>query len=192
MIGIVLHIARNDAKRSRIVGWALGVPGLAGCVRAFALQRFSLAYSVLAEAGLRADKAVKIALRSTANHHYEAEADIAAKSIRKGDEIHSTLSLIGPKCMPDEFLETVRIGEETGNLPEVMAKQAQYYQSESIRQLKIISMIASGIIYALIAMLVITMVIRMYMAVYVNPINNLMNSIDNGDLLKSDKDLFGP
>ncbi|CAN5289603.1 hypothetical protein BH11PLA2_BH11PLA2_10750 [soil metagenome] len=182
LIGLTMSVVNDEQKKSRVLGFALSVPGIAACVQAFALQRFSLAFAVMTEAGQRADRSLKVALRATANRKYREAGDTVAKSIRKGNEVYEVLTAMGPTLFPDDFLETVRIGEESGSLAEVMKKQASFYRDEATRKLKIVTMVASGTIYAFIALLVIIAIFRMY-ASYLKTIDDTMNMIQGGGLL---------
>jgi type IV pilus assembly protein PilC len=162
LVGLVLSVVNDESKLAWLLGVALDVPGLAGCVRAFALQRFSLATAVMSEAGQRVDRTLKVALRATANLAYRKAGDGVAKSIRKGAEVHEVLEGFGPKLFPQDYVEAARIGDETGNLAEVMKKQAEFYREEAIRKLRVVSMAASVSVYAGIAIMIIVAIFRLY------------------------------
>lgn len=155
VFGMIQAIASDEAFKSRLFGLALAVPGLAGCVRAFALKRFSLAWHFLAEAGLKADRTLAVALRATANRAYRAHETSAPKKIRKGSEVPEVLADCGTDLFPEEYVEAARVGEETGQLAEVMAKQARHYQEESERKLTVLTRFVGWAVYGVIALIII-------------------------------------
>ena len=181
VIGGVLFVLGNEPLRGKLEGIALTLPGLAGCFRAFALQRFSTALYMTSEAGVRADRALAMSLRAAANERYAAHVDAAAKQARGGDEIGAILARCGRTLFPDEFLNAVHVGEVTGNLAEVMQKQAKHYREEAARKLKFLVMVLSGAIYAMVALLVIVMIFKIATAAYIAPMQDAMQAVDDPD-----------
>ncbi len=165
LFGTIRIIAGNANARAKVEAIALNIPGLSACVQAFALQRFAMAAHMTIEAGMKADRVLKHSLKATANGAYIAQIDFAAKTVRKGDEIHDALSGCGTRLFPEEFLNVVQVGEESGQLAEVMAKQAVYYREESIRKMKVVSSIVSGAVYVLIAGLILFAIYTIFQSI---------------------------
>lgn len=178
-LGMVVIVAKNPNARSAVEAFALKVPGLAPTVRAFALHRFAMAAHMTIEAGLKADRVLKSSLRATANKAYLAEGERAAKLARKGKEIVEALSKLGPTLFPDEFVHAVAIGEESGRLAEVMLKEAEIYREESIRGMKLLAKIASGVVYAGISILVIVCIVRIFNTAYMGQIQQGLDAVDD-------------
>ena len=171
----------SEPAPSYLVAWLLGVPGLGGCFRAFALQRFSLALYMTQEAGLRIDRALQLSFRATANDAYWRQADSVVKKARSGTEIATLLAGCGSRLFPDEFVDAVQVGEVTGQLAEVMQKQAKIYREEAGRKLKVLTMIAGGAVYAAVGLMIIIMIFRIAMVAYIGPLNDAMGAADDPD-----------
>ncbi len=180
LFGTIRIIAGNANARAKVEAIALNIPGLSACVQAFALQRFAMAAHMTIEAGMKADRVLKHSLKATANGAYIAQIDFAAKTVRKGDEIHDALSGCGTRLFPEEFLNVVQVGEESGQLAEVMAKQAVYYREESIRKMKVVSSIVSGVVYMMVAMLIIVMIITIFKSI-MGGYSDAMQGVDDPD-----------
>ena len=87
------------------------------------------------EAGLRADRCLRLSLRATANKAYAREAEPAAKAARKGEEVAVDPRRLRQAALPERLRERAcRSGEDTGRLAEVMRKQAEYYRDEAKRK----------------------------------------------------------
>ncbi len=179
VVGGLFIVSRNPTARATAEAYALKVPGLAPVVRAFALHRFAMAAHMTIEAGLKADRVLKSSLRATSNKAYQAEGDRAAKMSRKGKEIVETLSKLGPTLFPDAFVQAVAIGEESGRLAEVMLKEAELYREESIRGMKVLAKIVSGVVYAMIAIFVIVCIYRIFMTTYMGQIQQGLDAADD-------------
>jgi type IV pilus assembly protein PilC len=160
-----LKLREDESARAALEGAVLPIPGLGDCVRAFALQRFSLAMEMATEAGMRVDRAVGLAFRAAANQAYGKHADRAGKQIRSGRTVTEVLSGVGPPLFPRDYLDVVRIGEETGQLAEVMKTLSHQYRDEAARKLKTLTMIAGGVVYAGVALLVIAVIFRIALAI---------------------------
>ncbi|OWK43819.1 type II secretion system F family protein [Fimbriiglobus ruber] len=159
------YIRENDAIRGKAEAMALVVPGLGSCFRAFALQRFSMALHMTSEAGLSADKALHLGFRATANDAYLKRALPSAKRAKKGNEIAGILAACGTTLFPEEYVDAVQVGEESGQIAEVMEKQAKHYRDEAARKLKTLTMLLGGAVYAMVMLMVIVLIFRLVFSI---------------------------
>jgi type IV pilus assembly protein PilC len=159
------YVKSNEELRARGEALALKVPGLAGCFRAFALHRFALGLHMTSEAGIKADKSLALSFRATSNRAYTAHGDAAARSAREGNKIAPTLSACGETLFPADYVDAVHVGEETGRLPDVMARQARQYQEEAARKMKVLAMLAGAAVYAMVGLMVIALIVRLLMSI---------------------------
>jgi type IV pilus assembly protein PilC len=155
----------NDDLKQVVEAVGIRIPGLTGCYRSFALQRFSIALSMTHEAGMRADRSVASSFRATANAAYQKHAEPAAKTVRGGKTVTKALRAAGKDLFPDEFLDQVQIGEDSGQLSEVMGRVAEQYREEAIRRTKTLAMVFGGVVYALVGLFVIVMIFAIVMSV---------------------------
>jgi len=160
-----LWVRESDALRANLEALALKIPGLRGCVRHFALQRFSMAMSMTAEAGLKADRCLEAGFRATANETYLKAGAGAPGKARGGTPIPRVLATCGTALFPSEYLDAVNVGEMTGKMPEVLDKQAEHHREEGTRQLKFLTMVAGGSVYAVVGLLIIIVIIRLAMSI---------------------------
>ena len=180
VVGTVFIVARTPNARATAEAYALKIPGLAPVARAFALHRFSMAAHMNFEAGLKADRVLKSSLRATANKAYQQEGERAAKMSRKGSEIVETLGKLGTHLFPDEFVAAVHVGEESGRLAEVLHKEAEIYREASLRGMKFIVKLITGLVYAIIAILVIVCIFRI-IGVYTGQVDQAMDIANDPD-----------
>jgi type IV pilus assembly protein PilC len=159
------YVQSHDSLRAKLEGRTLSLPGLGPCFRAFALQRFCLGLHMTTEAGLRADRTLKLSFRATTNDAYIQQADRVAKAARSGRSIHEILEGCGPILFPSEFLATVEVGEVSGQLAEVMAKQALFYREEAARKLKFLAGVSGGLVYLAIGLMIVLVIIRVIMSI---------------------------
>ncbi len=155
----------SDRVRPGLEANALGVPLLGPCFKAFALERFSMALHMTAEAGIKADRAVALSLRATANRAYAVEAVRAGKRLRGGRTVTEVVAACRPGLFPDEFKDAVEVGETSGQLAEVMTRQAGNYRDEAARRTLFLAKLAGGLVMAGVGLLVIIVIARILMSI---------------------------
>ncbi|MFO0825144.1 MAG: type II secretion system F family protein [Gemmataceae bacterium] len=154
---IVLAVRKaitNVQWRARLEGMSLMVPGWGAAMMAFALQRFAVALRMCMEAGLRAEKTMKYCFRATCNSAFMKGEEWAVATVKKGREIGEALEASGAP-FPDEFREMIVMGEETGNMSEVMERLAVRYREDAERKLKAAAEYTSYGIYGMVAVMII-------------------------------------
>lgn len=162
---VVLLLKNHPSTRDKFTAFGMRLPGVVPCVRAFALYRFSVATAMTHEAGMPADRSLRSAFRATANARYLAAEPKAVKVVSGGRTVSKALAGCGRDLFPEEYLDAVGIGEVTGNVTEVMNRQADVYREEALRMLKGLTRFASGAVYAVVGLLVIVVIIRMVMSI---------------------------
>lgn len=162
-VAIVMMIVKIAAEsvplRAKMEGSLLWVPGWGAALRAFAVMRFAVALRMCTEAGLRMDKALRYSFRATANSAFMAGEKRAVAVVKRGRELHEALRVSGAP-FPEEFYETLLVGEETGNMAEVMERLADHLRGEAERKLKIAAQFTSYAIYGLVALMIIFFIVR--------------------------------
>jgi type IV pilus assembly protein PilC len=155
------------AKRAAFEAWLLRVPIVGPCVQAAALSRFCLALRLTLDSSLSIGKALKLSLAATGNAAFQAQSDRIVKRLKKGDEL---VKAIGNSAIfPVEFTASLNVGEESGQMPEVMARLAENYREETARRAKALTKLLAWGIYGLVAIFVIVAIFLMA-SVYVQAI----------------------
>jgi type IV pilus assembly protein PilC len=160
--GILLCVkfaANNVQWRAKMEGMALVVPGWGPAMLSLAVQRFCVALQMCVEAGLRAEKTLHYCFRATCNSAFMAGEGRAVEVVKKGNELSEAL-ITSRAPFPEEFREMIRMGEETGNMSEVMERLAIRYREESERRMKTAAQITSYAIYGMVAIIIIIAIFK--------------------------------
>jgi type II secretory pathway component PulF len=150
-------------QRATVHRFLLNVPGIGPCLQALALARFSLAMKLTMDSSLSTHKAVRRSLQATGNGAYDSCADTVVSGIKKGDDVSQALTRCG--VFPEEFLHIVATGEESGQLPEVMDRQAHYYQEQASLRMKVLTIFAWFAVWGMVAVLIIFAIFRIALSV---------------------------
>ncbi len=105
------------------------VPRLGRALETMAMARLAWAMHVTLNTGMDVRPAMKMSLLSTQNVQYSRHVDAVLGAVRSGREIYEALAQTGD--FPLEFLEAVRVGEESGQLVESMGHLSTQYQEEA-------------------------------------------------------------
>lgn len=174
VVGIYFLATRGLGQKATVHRLLLSLPAIGPCLQALALSRLALALRLTMDSALSTPRAVKRSLWASGNAAYEEVADSVASDLKRGDDVHDALSKRG--LFPEEFLMAVHSGEESGQLPEVMGRQAEHYHEEASLKLKILTRLASLAVWAGIALLIIWAILRIAMS-----ISSFYSSIDPTD-----------
>ncbi|HEY8506256.1 MAG TPA: type II secretion system F family protein, partial [Gemmataceae bacterium] len=84
-------LSRNVGRWAAVEAFLLRVPGIGPCLDALAMQRFCLSLRLTTEVGLPVHEAVRRSLRSTGNAAFIRAEDRAARALRSGRDLTTTL-----------------------------------------------------------------------------------------------------
>ena len=164
-------LARSIRHKAAVDRILLRVPVIGPCLEAFALSRFCLGLRLTLGAGLPVKTAVKRSLDATGNAAYPVRFEDAAASLRRGDDLTTILRACA--VFPHDFLDIVENAEEAGRTPEVMEKQAEYYQEESSVRLRVLMRMAGLGVWLAAAILLVVMIFRIFITAYLGPLDQL-------------------
>jgi type IV pilus assembly protein PilC len=166
----VKYAANNVKWRAKMEGMLLVVPSWGPAMLSFALQRFAVALRMCIEAGLPAERTVGFSFRATSNSAFTKGEDRAVEVVKRGGEIGDALDASGAP-FPDEFRDMIRMGDETGNMPEVMERLAKRYREEAERRLRSAAQLTSWCIYGLVAIMIIIAIFKIA-SIYMGALGN--------------------
>lgn len=157
---LAMKVAANNVRwRAKLEGMLMILPAWGPALLSFALQRFAVALRMCVEAGLRAEKTLQYCFAATSNSAFTSRADRAIAVVKRGRTIGEALVASGAP-FPDEFREMVLMGEETGDMPEVMERLAVRYREEAERRLRSAAQMTSYCIYGLVAIMIIIAIFK--------------------------------
>ena len=147
------------------------VPALGSALVNLGLSRLSMTLSMLLNAGVEAKRSTKQAFLSTGNYYFIGGMARAVETVDKGGSFGDAFQ--ASRVLPEEFVESIRIGELSGTETESLDHLAVQYQDRAQAALNTIATIASVTIWLGIIILLAFMIIRMAMQ-YINMLNSFL------------------
>jgi type IV pilus assembly protein PilC len=148
-------------QKSILDGILLRVPALGPSLRALAMTRFCLALKLTTETGMSITEALKLSLRATGNGAFEGMTKLIVSEVGRGTELSQALAY--SRLFPIEFLNIMEVAEESGQVTEVMRRQADYYDEEAGRRLAALASTTAYCVWGAIAALMTWTIFRIFM-----------------------------
>ena len=131
--GLLLAVMlRNEVFRERFDASFLGLPLVGRLARGYNAARFAGTLAMLAGAGVPILKALQAAAETLSNRAMRADAMDALVQVREGAPLASALA--GKKRFPGILAMFSRLGEQTGQLPEMLDRAAKQLAGEVQRR----------------------------------------------------------
>jgi general secretion pathway protein F len=131
-ITTLMLMLRNDGFRERFDAAWLGLPLIGKLSRGYNAARFAGTLAMLAGAGVPILKALQAAAETLSNRAMRADAMDALVQVREGAPIASALA--GKKRFPALLSMFSRLGEQTGQLPQMLDRAARQLGNEVQRR----------------------------------------------------------
>ena len=173
IIGFLL--AKRQMKTNKFINWKdsllLKLPITKDLVTKSCLANFSRTLSSLNSAGVPILEALMVSKRTLGNRVFQRIADKMNTEIQAGQPIYKVLAL-EVKVIPIMFTSMFRIGEETGELSEMVDKLADFYEDEVSTSVKSLTSILEPLMIVFVAIVVAFILVAMYL-----PMFNMMSTV---------------
>ncbi len=161
LVVIFKFIARNPSGRQFLDKVALKLPLFGDLSRKSSISRFSRTLGTLVTSGVPILQALNIT-RETAGNAVVADAVTKVHdAVKEGESIVQPLEASG--VFPPMVISMVDVGEETGQLPEMLLKIAEVYDDEVDNAVEGLTSLLEPIMIVLLALIVGTIVIALFM-----------------------------
>ena len=165
--GITLRMMlRNALFREQFDATWLTLPLIGKLSRGYNAARFAGTLAMLANAGVPILKALQAAAETLSNHAMRTDAMDALVQVREGAPLASALA--GKKRFPGLLSMFARLGEQTGQLPQMLDRSAKQLSQEVQRRamamatiLEPLLIVAMGLVVMLIVLAVLLPIIQL-------------------------------
>ena len=171
---ILIFFLKRQSKTSSFINWRdktlLKLPITKDLVTKSCLANFSRTLSALNSAGVPILESLTISKRTLGNKVFQRIADKMNTEIQAGQPIYKVLATEEP--IPIMFTSMFRIGEETGELSEMVNKLADFYEDEVSTSVKSLTSILEPLMIVFVAGVVAFILVAMYL-----PMFNMMSTV---------------
>ena len=164
--GIVFAKSYYKAEQNRLVvdGFILRLPLLRNIIQKMEIARFSYALGILLKSGVPMVEALAAVSFSVNNRVFRKKLLSFKENIRKGQSLSKCLS--GEKLFPALLVNMVSVGEESGELSEMLNRIAATYESEVSRSVKTMVSLTEPVLILLIGGILVVMVFSILLPIF--------------------------
>jgi len=167
---LLWKFTRNQvASQQMLDPLLLKIPVLGSCMRSFSISRFAWCFSLTQQSGMSIRPSLECSFRASENGAFTAAAPNVWKDVAAG--LSLTDAFIRSELFPEEFLQFVATAEETGTVPEGLARMSHIFEDQARRSMSRLTAILSGTVWVFTAGLIIYFIFRIAM-IYVGMLND--------------------
>ena len=171
---VLFFLGKRLIKTASFINWKdktlLKLPITSDLVTKSCLANFSRTLSALNSAGVPIIESLSISKRTLGNKVFQRIADRMNTEIQAGQPIYKVLATEEP--IPIMFTSMFRIGEETGELSEMVNKLADFYEDEVETAVKALTSVLEPLMIVFVAGVVAFILVAMYL-----PMFNMMSTV---------------
>lgn len=145
------------------------IPTVGKSIQTMALARLAWTMSLALNAGIDAQRAIRLALNSTQLPYFTRHRDSVEAVVARGGQFHEALEQTG--VFPRDFLDALETSEVAGTETESLEHLSREYQERAELSTKALAVIAGVVVWMMIAALLIFVIINLFMTFYLGPIN---------------------
>lgn len=163
------RLAAENAALDRLLGW---IPLVGGLRRNFALARFCLTYELHLGAGVNTPDALRTAGEASQSGTIRRAVGKAVPAVQSGAQVGEVLAEQG--ALPGSLIEGLLVGEESGQLDQVLSRLAATYQADAIASLHMVAEWLPRIIYLGVVAFLVVKIFQTLSQVYFGPLQKLI------------------
>ncbi|OQW80007.1 MAG: hypothetical protein BVN35_01140 [Proteobacteria bacterium ST_bin11] len=142
----------------------LKIPAVGSIVERATMERFSRAFAMILTAGVPLIQGIAIVSKAVGNEYIGAKLHKMRIGIEKGDSISRMAKSIG--LFPPLVIQMIMVGEESGNIAEMLHEVADFYEGEIDAELKVLSSVIEPILIVIIGIMVLVLALGIFLPMW--------------------------
>lgn len=155
---------RTDVGRATIDAILIDVPLIGELMQKGAIARFTRTLATLLSSGVGIMEAMDIAAKVVGNVIIEKALVRARDSISEGKSI--TVPFAKEKYIPGMVTQMIGVGEQTGNLDQMLTKIADFYEDEVDVTVGALTSVLEPLLMVVLGVIIAVLVIAMYLPIF--------------------------
>jgi type IV pilus assembly protein PilC len=172
VIGGYYLIATVFRQQRFLDGVLMKIPVLGGCMRSFAIARFSWAFALTQQTGMPISRSLELSFRATGNGAFAGASHSVCDCVLNGSELSQALD--EARLFPEEFLSLVQVAETSGTVPETLERLSPQFEEQARRSLTALAIMLGWLVWTVVGVFIIFIIFSVVMK-YVGMINSAAN-----------------
>ena len=162
-VALIKYIATSEGRYA----WdkyLLKVPGIGSIVQRASMERFSRSFAMILESGVPLIQGISIVSDAVGNAYIGSKLETMRIGIEKGDTI-SRMAL-STQLFPPLVIQMIMVGEETGNIGEMLLEVADFYEAEVEEELKNLASVIEPFLIVIIGIMVLVLALGIFLPMW--------------------------
>jgi len=168
LLGGYFVVSRIFQQKRVLDTLILSIPVVGGCMRSFAIARFSWAFALTQQTGMPIARCLDASLRATDNGAFTGASRGVQDEVLAGEELSSALA--GTRLFPEEYLQMVQVAETSGTVPEALERLSPKFEEQARRSLVLMATTVGWMVWLVVAVFIIFIIFSVVMR-YIGLIN---------------------
>lgn len=142
----------------------LKIPAVGSIIHRATMERFSRSFAMILSSGVPLIQGITIVSNAIGNIYIGSKLDKMRIGIEKGDSISRMAMSIG--LFPPLVVQMIAVGEETGNISEMLLEVADFYESEVDTELKNLASVIEPFLLVVIGIMVLVLALGIFLPMW--------------------------
>lgn len=164
---LVMIIIKYINTRDGRMQWdwlMLKIPGVGSIVERATMERFSRSFAMTLNSGVPLIQGITIVSNAIGNSYIASKLEQMRIGIEKGDSISRMAR--STQLFPALVVQMIMVGEETGNISDMLLEVADFYETEVDAELKNIASVIEPILIVVIGMMVLVLALGIFLPMW--------------------------
>jgi type II secretory pathway component PulF len=172
--GLVFAVRRGALWTRPLQRVLIRLPGVGPCLAKLALAQMAWALHLSMNVAMDVRRVVPLVLRATGNDYYIRHTEQVVSAVQAGEPLAQALART--RAFPADFLDSLAVGEESGQVVESMGRLADRYEEEAESAIKTLATLAGVAVFVIVAALITWLIFRLFSG-YVGAYSRVLNGI---------------
>ncbi|MEP3481937.1 MAG: type II secretion system F family protein [Fuerstiella sp.] len=167
-----LMVTRTTTGKAALDPFLMAIPGVGGCMRSFAIARFSWCFALSQQAGMSIKPSLESSMKATANGQFIMGTDRIWEDLHAGETFADALA--GSQLFPEQYLNIVETAEASGTVPETLDRLSEQFDEDAHRSMQWLTNVFAKSVWVLVGLFIAFVVINFvlnYVAILDGAIN---------------------
>ena len=167
VLALVLILRKYISTPEGIKQWhwlLLKLPGVGSIIEGAVMERFCRSFAMIMQSGVPLIQGIAIVANAVGNEYIGAKLHRMRVGIEKGDSISRMARNIG--LFPPLVIQMLLVGEESGNIAEMLQEAADFYEGEIDAELRNLSSVIEPFLIVVIGIMVLVLALGIFLPMW--------------------------
>jgi len=164
LITIIVKYINTSEGRLQWDWLMLRIPAVGSIVERSTMERFSRSFAMTLNSGVPLIQGITIVSAAIGNSYIASKLEQMRIGIEKGDSISRMAR--STQLFPPLVIQMIMVGEETGNISDMLLEVADFYETEVDAELRNIASVIEPILIVIIGMMVLVLALGIFLPMW--------------------------